>query len=270
MLKPEQIKDLESLLKITGLAEAIASPDPVEITIPAGILYSEEEVSTLKNNEYKAGKEKGVEMAVKDTKEKMGLDFQGKTIEGLLAAAKAKALEDAKIEPAEKVKELETKVQTLQATVVEQETKLAAKATEVETVLTNTELFKHIPAPGENGPALSQEDILQLMRAKGYEFKRENNAVVAYKDGKQQQDKVANPLPVGDVITGFLKETKLVQEQHQPGGRGGDDNKPPMVFTKMSEVKDQFKAQGKSLLGQEFAQAVAQAKTQNQEFDMNA
>ena len=268
MLKAETIKQLESLLNISNLSDAISSTEEVEITVPTGILYTEEEISTLKNNEYKSGKEKGVEMAVKEVKEKQGLDFQGKTVDGLLDAFKKKVLDDAKIEPAEKVKELEGKLTTLQKTVGEYEQQLSAKDSEVASVKINTELYKYIPQFGENAPALDQDDIIEMMRRKGLEFKLEGGKVVAYKDGQKQTEKLSNDLPVKDVVTGFLKERKLIVEEQTPGGRGGSDKKPATMPGSISELKESFQKQGKSLLGNEFAQAVEQAKKADPEFRM--
>lgn len=273
-LKKEDITKLATLAKIpvADLEKAIAEKEEVALTIQDKLnVFTEEEVTTLKANEYKSGKTAGVEIAVKEAKEKLALNFTGKTIDGLVEAATKKALEDAKVEPNAKVTELEGKITTLQGTVKEYETKMAEKDTEVSGIKLNYELSKHIPTIGENGPALGNDGILMLMKADGYEFKQENGNVSAYKGGKQLQDKLSNALPVKDVITGFMKEKKLISEDEGvPGGRGGGDKKPGAKATKMSELKQQFLSQGKNLQGEEFNKAVQQAVADNKEFDMNS
>lgn len=269
MLKQETITKIESLLKIKGLSDAIKAEAETDIEIPELSVYDAAELETLKNNEYKNGKEKGVEMAVKDAKEKLSLDFQGKSIDGLLSSYQKKVLEDARIEPAEKVKELNEKVTTLQNTVKEYETKLAEKDNEVVSTKVNSELYKHIPQLGENGPALGQDDVIQLMKLKGYEFKFEEGKIVPYKDGRQMQDKMSNPLQAKDVVDTFMKETKLVTSQPAPSGRGGTSNAPSNKPGSLKELKDQFAAQNKSTLGVEFKQAVDQAVKDNPEFKMS-
>lgn len=268
-LKPEAIEKIAKLTKIKteDLKAAIENKDKVDLEVDEKLTtFTEDEVTTLKNNEYKNGKEKGVEMAVKATKEKLNLDFQGKTVDGLVEAAQKKAVEEAKIPETEKVKELQTKVTTLQKTIEEQDKKIAEKEKEVGTVKLNSELFKNIPA----GAALENDEIIELMKLKGYGFETKDGKLVAIKDGQPLNDKVANPLPVKDVISGFLKEKKLItDEPEEPGGRGGNP-KPPVKFTKLSEVKAKFKAEGKSELGAEFSEAVQKAVAENKDFDMNA
>jgi ribosomal protein S13 len=271
MLKQETIQKIENLLKIKGLSEAIKAEAETDIEIPELSIYDATELETLKNNEYKNGKEKGVEMAVKDAKEKLGLDFQGKSIDGLLNSYQKKVLEDAKIEPAQKVQELNEKLTTLQNTVKEYETKLAEKDSEVEKTIVNTELYKHIPAPKEDGPAIDQEDIIYKMKREGYEFKREGEKVVAYKNGNKVTNKMSEDLPVKDVVESFLKEKKLfATPQPTPTGRGGQDTKATLKATKLSELKAQYQAEGKSLIGQEFMQAAQQHAKEVEGFDMNA
>jgi ABC-type Na+ efflux pump permease subunit len=122
--------------KVEDLESAEKAETEVEITIDEKLnVFSEDEVTVLKNNEYKNGKDKGVEMAVKDAKERMGLDFTGKTIDGLLSAAQKKALEDAKIEPAKQVQELQEKLKTVQVTASELQAKLTEKETEIPTLI---------------------------------------------------------------------------------------------------------------------------------------
>lgn len=269
MLKQETIQKIESLLKIKGLAEAITSTEEVDLSIDDKLTaFTEEEVQTLKSNSYKDGKKAGVEMEVDDLKKEMGLEFQGKTVKGLAEALKKKTLEDAKIEPNEKVKELEGKLTTAQKAVQELEGRIVEKENEVASTKVNTELYKYIPAPKEDGPAIDQDDIIFKMKREGYEFKLEDGKVVPYKAGVKITDKVGNDLAPKDVVEGFLKEKKLISaEPTVPGGRGGGDKKPSGKAGSVSELKKDFEAQGKNVQGQEFAQAVQEA-AKDPEFKM--
>jgi hypothetical protein len=134
MLKKETILRIAALLKIKAedIEAAIKDEKEVDLAIDEKLsAFSEEEVTTLKENEYKRGSVSAVEIAVKDIKQKKGLDFTGKTIDGLLDAAEKKALSDAKIEPAKQVTELQEKLKTVQATATELQTKLTEKETEI-------------------------------------------------------------------------------------------------------------------------------------------
>jgi hypothetical protein len=272
MLKKETIQKIAGLLKIkeADLETALKDEKEVDVTIEATLqTFTETEVATLKTNEYNSGKVKGVEMAVKETKEKLGLEFQGKTIEGLLTAAQKKAIDDAKIEPNKKVEELNEKLTNAQNSYKELETKLKAKETEVQNTKIKTDVFKYIPAFGDEGPAFDQEDVYHKMLREGYEFKEENGKTVAYLNGKQVIDKVSNPVEMKDVVTGFLKEKKLISETDAPKGRGGGNGAATSKFASLSEVKAHFQSQGKSLNGQEFSEAVNKAAADNKEFAMD-
>lgn len=266
MLKQDTIQKIESLLKIKGLADAIKSDAEVDLTIDDLHVFTEDEIKIVKGNSYKDGKKAGVEMDVDDVKKELGLEFQGKTVKGLVNAIKEKTLADANIQPNEKVKELNEKVTNLQATIKDFETKIAEKDAEVVGVKINGELYKYIPEFGENAPALAKDEILQLMKANGYEPKLENNKTVFYKNGQLVKDKLENPVEAKDVVTTFLTEKKLVVNDPTPGGRGGSDKKPSTVVTNVKELKEQFQSQGKSVNGEEFAKAAEAYAKDNPEF----
>lgn len=270
MLSPSLIQKIESLLKIKGLEAAIKDEKEVDIAIDEKLsTFTEEEIQTLKSNSYKDGKKAGVEMEVDELKKEMGLEFQGKTVKGLSDAIKKKTLEEAKIEPAEKVKELEQKLSTAQNTVKELEGKIAEKDNEVASTKVNTELYKYIPPPKEDGPAIDQDDIIYKMKREGLEFKFENGKIIPYKNGQKLTDKVGNDLAPKEVVEGFLKEKKLIAEPAPtPGGRGAGDQKPTGKPGSVSELKKQFEAQGKNVQGQEFMVAVEAAAKDNPEFKM--
>lgn len=272
MLKKEDIKAVATLLKIkeADLEAAIADEKEVDLKIDAKLqTFDETELQTVKSNSYKEGKKAGVEMEVDELKKELGYDFQGKTIKGLIDFNKKKVLEDAKIEPEKKVTELQEKLTTVQNSYKQLETKLAEKDNEVATTKTKSEVFKHIPSFGDEGPAFDQEDVYNMMRTKGFEFKIEEGKVVAYKDGKQVQDKLSNPTDVKEVVNGFLMEKKLITEEKVIAGRGDKTHKQTSKFATLSELKKHYQEQGKNLLGSEFSEAVQKAAKENPEFAMD-
>lgn len=265
MLSKETIEKIALFLKIkaTDLSAAIADSAEVAVTLNETLsLFTEDEITQVKNNEYKKGKAAGVEMDIKDAKEKLGLDFTGKTLDGLIEAVSKKTLADAKIAPDTKYAELNDKFTALQKTASEYEGKLTEKDNEVTGIKIHSEIVKHIPA----NATLSPDEIIGLMRMKGHEFKMVDGKIVTFKDGKELQDKLSNAMNASDVIGGFVKERKFVPEAVQ-GGRGGQDSKHSTTFTTLSQIKESFKANGKSTLGAEFSQAVTEA-AKVPEFDM--
>jgi len=269
MLNKEQKVLIAKLLKIPE-AEFIAAIDATEevaVTIDDKLtVLTETEVTTLKANSYKDGKNAGPEMEVDKLKKELGLEFTGKTVKALVEAAQAKTLEEAKVEPDQKVKELEGKLKTAQTTAEEFKTKLAEKENEINTTKTESLVLKDLPA----NTTLPSNKVLALMKLDGYEYKNEEGKIVWYKDGKVLADKIGNNLETAAVATEYVTTNKLLGEEDVQGGRGGGDKtKKVGVFTKLSEVKAKFEAEGKNVLGDEFRQAVEEA-SKVEGFDMNA
>lgn len=264
-IKKESLQKIAAIAKVKfeDLETAIKDEKEVDLTIPDLSTFTDDELKTLNANKYNEGKKAGVEMGVDEVKKELSLDFQGKTIKGLIEAANKKAIADAKIEP-DKLNETITK---LQNTVKEYETKLAEKDVEVEQIRTTHEVYTDIPDFGENAPALTKKEVVDLMKVNGYEFKKDG----AYKDGKRINDKLENAVARKDVIGAFLKDKKLLTEEPTvPGGRGGGNAKPPAVYGKLSEIKAKFTAENKSLNGEEFMAAVEKAQAENKEFDIKS
>jgi len=282
MLSATQIKEIAALLHLdeTKFSAAVTVAEEQAVEIPKGILsFLPDELQTLKTNEYNTGKKAGVEMDVKSIKEELGLEFQGKTIKGLLEAANAKAVKDAGIDPGQKVTELTQKITTLTKTVQDQELALREKDKTVAAVKTRGELYKHIPAPGENGPALANDDVINLMEANGYSFAyNDAGALVASKAGQALNDKLGDPTPIADVVKGFMTEKKLISAEGggaagaagAGAGRGGVGSGKAPVYGKLSEIIAAWKGEGKSTNGSDFQDAVMEHKKQNPELDLNA
>lgn len=272
MIKKEVIAKLSALakVKVEDLTAALEGTEEKDIEISDKVIsFTDDEVTTLKNNEYKKGKSDGIEIEVKKFKEEKGLDFQGKTLEGLAEALTKKTLADAKIEPNKQIEELNTKLTNLQKTVQEKERLLEQKEGEVTRVKTNNELYKVVPQV----EGLDPDDVVGLMERKGYEFKMDNGKVVVHKDGNLLIDKLSNAIAPKDAISEFVKEKGFgikAGDGKTPGGRGGGDGISGGKPTKVSELKKKFESEGKSLIGEEFQAAVKAAIADNADFDLNS
>jgi hypothetical protein len=276
MLTAEQKKMIAKAMRIKeeDFDKALTDTAEVKLEIPASLtVLDETELKRVKDDEYNNGKTKGVEIAVKDAKEKLGLEFSGKTVDGLIEAANKKALEDAKVSPDKKVLELQRDIDTLKATNTDLTTKLSTQEKAASSAATEKEIYKNVPSLGENAPEV--DIVVTLMRAKGYDFEIKDGKLTALKDGQPVKDNVANVLPVKDVITSFAKEAKLISDQSGAagGGRGGGDKGGggAKVYKKMSEmVADAEKEHGKSYTqGAEFNDKVQAYAKANTDFDMN-
>lgn len=275
MKQKELIEKVASLLKLKtdDLSAAFKAEPDADVTVVIDeklSVFTEDEVTIMKGNSYKEGKKAGVEMEVDEIKKEQGLEFTGKSLKSLTEAIAKKTLADAKIEPEKKVVELEAKLKTAQTTAQELQQKLQEKEGEVTTIKTQSIIAKDLP---EN-LALPAHKVLLLMKEDGYSYVNENGKIIWSKDGTPMTDKLGNNLSTKDVAFQYATENKLITEEGSGGaggGRGGKD-KPAGgngVFTKLSELKEKFTAEGKSLLGTEFSQAVQEA-AKVEGFDMNA
>lgn len=276
MLSKETLKTIASKLKlkVEDLESAIASTDEVKVDIPELTVLTAEELTARDENigktKYNEGKTAGVEMGVKELKNELGLEFDGKDIKSLVKAVETKTLNDAKIEPNKKVEELNTVVANLQKTIAEKETEKTQLINQLQTTSLNTELLTMMPSNRLN--TLSDNEYLTLIKA-NYEIVEEDGKKVIKKDGNIIRNATTqSPLDPKEVITNFFTEKKLITTtQGSQGGQGGGNSGGNAgVFTKLSELSEKFQKEGKNVQGSEFATAVAEARKANPEFDLNS
>lgn len=275
MLKKEQLSKIASLLKIKEdeLESAIKADTETDITIPELNVFTTEELTKRDENKtresYKQGKEAGVEMIIKDQREKLGLDFEGKDIEKLLEAYEKKIKEDSKIEPNKKVEELSKIVENLKsnlATAENEKKELASKISEVS--LTST-LKGYLPQ--NRLDVLSDDEFISAVRRE-YSFVEEDGKLVVKKGNDIVRDaKTQDPLEPKDVISGYFSQRKWVKEE-EPGkqGRGAGNKGPQGGYLKLSDLKAQFEKEGKSLNGSEFQTAMQEALKANPNLDLDS
>jgi len=117
----------ETEAEIAGL---IPSDDgEVNFTLPEGSFFTPEDLETRDNSirnraKSEAGKA-ALEIAVKNAKREMGLDFEGKDFNVFVQEVQKKAEADAKVEPSQKVKELTASNEALRAQIQGFETEKA-------------------------------------------------------------------------------------------------------------------------------------------------
>lgn len=264
-LKKETAAKIAALLKIKpeDFQAALEATEEKDITVPDINAFTPDELKTLKDNEYKRGKEVGVEMSVKDAREKHGLE--GKTIEELLTAHGTKVLEQAKIEPDKKVQELQQKLDVAQNTVTQLQTDLQNSKSALVQRDVDTQISKVLP---EN-TIISGEKLVALAKADGFAFELKDGKLVAKKGDALELDHLGNTKDVKTVLSEYATANKLIKEaKGAGGGRGGSGSGKSTVFASLSELKKSFVEQGKSLMGEEFNAAFEKARTDNPDFVM--
>lgn len=269
MLDKEVIEKISGLLKIDGktLAEAIANTAEVAIEIPDLTVFTAAEIATRDKHKYEEGKTAGVDILIKDWKEKNGIEIDGKDPVKFLDAYKAKALKDANVEPDKKLAEAEKVAETLRANLAKAESERDA----LNGSMRSMQLQSRALAGVEADYLLSKEKVLHLMTAEGYSLDEENGAVIFKQNGAPVRDhKTQDVLPASKVFEAFAVASNLAKtEPTPPRGRGAGSSKTPQSDpTSFSQLKEQWEAEGKSINSAEFsARAQELAKTNTDFFN---
>jgi len=221
----ENLTDLEKSLKLDEgtLSKALQSETPVKIELPQLVVRTKEEEDTfienLKTNHFTAAQE----ILIKNTKRDLGLDFEGKNINKLIEVVKAKALEEAKIEPDKKVQELAADKAKLQSNLQDLERKLVAKeqeykVKEIERTVNDT-LLNSINFE----TSIPKNDVLTLFKS-NYQTDMEDGKVLIKKNGEVLKNPTTlSPLTPGEVLAEF---SKPYLKNLTPGGGAGKKDEP--------------------------------------------
>lgn len=279
MLKKEDISKIAKLLKLdeATLNTALTATEETVLTIPELSVFTTDELTALTTNTKKIGYEEGRvihnEMTAKTLKKEFGIDpdFSKDPIE-VVRAIQEKVLKDAKVEPNQKITELNGVIETLKGNIA----KFDTEKSEYEKKLSQVYLEKDLTAklPKNLAEIIDHSTALNELKA-NYEFAVEDGKPVVKKGGQIVRDtKTQDPLPWETVITNHLKEKKWLSEEGGTQGRqgraGGNDSGSGGVPLKLSELSESWTAEGKSIQSAEFTQAVLKAREANPSFDMTA
>lgn len=208
--------------KIFDITEDDLKKDVIEVGTDVVVRTTEEDTA-FQNNLKSTERVAAVEIAIKETRKKLGLNFEGKTIDNLIEAVKTKAIEDAKIEPNEQLKakdkDIETLKSTIQSLTLEKDNAFnQLKSFKNETVVNNT-LLSVIP---EN-VILPKNDILLIVKNKFTFEPDETGRVIVKKDGEVIKNPTTlDPLQPKDVVGKFFEENPTYLKAGDGGSGAGD------------------------------------------------
>ena len=119
-------------------------------------------------------------------------------------------LEDAKVTPNAAISEKDSIINQLRQNLSAIEAEKQKIVSEKESVLLNVAVLQHVPS---NLKGLKPDEAISLMRADGYDFKREGDTVVATKNGEVVKTSTdLKPIPIGDVVSSYAKERGWIDE----------------------------------------------------------
>lgn len=259
----EQIKDL------------VDTDDEKSVDVPETLkIYTEDEFTVISNNLKEQNKSNhikaGKEIAIKELKEKSGVEFDGKDPETFISKIKEKAVEEAKIPANDQKLQWETEKKALQGKITDAEGKVTALENEKKSLTFDSTLRGKLPA--DRKKAFSDDDHLMLTKSR-LGIKQENGKTFYEYKGKRLQDDKMNDLDLDAAIGHIYTEEKWREDGE--GGAGGGASRPagggggskPTVFKNMTELKAHLKSQGIDEASAEATQAARAAKQANPAFD---
>lgn len=272
---------IEALAKITSvsvsdLTSAIES-ESSDLTFDVSKTFSDKEWDTFeanrqkeKDDEYHKGKDVGVRQFVKDSKESIGLDYEGKDSKMFLEKFKEKVIGDIGDNPDERVTTLTKDLSILRETSLKE---LEAKTKEYNTVNDRYNSLKNgneISGYAPNKPkGMDLSDAVFIMENVLSFQKDDEGQRVVMRDGQILKDKTRNPVNWETAVKDYWIEKEWTASTS--GGGRGDGHKPtnsdPTKFSKQSELTAHFEAAGINPLSLEARAMTNEAGKANEDFD---
>lgn len=243
------IEYLATVLKldVKVLTKAIETEGEV-IELPEGSRFlTKDEVETIKDNHgktrYDAGKTAGSEMLLKDLSEEVGFEDAVKDGKTFIKNYKTAILEEAKVEPNNKIAQLETSIDNLRNQITEKDTAYQTLQSSVDGERRVLKAQSFVPELPET-LGLNKEEAVNLILA-GIEIKEDG----IYKDGNILKDSMEKPV----TLENFVKESVTQRGWDTvPTGRGGGSGGAGgaggsgggALPTTMQEFEDHIKEKG--------------------------
>lgn len=148
----ENIAEIESSLGIEAgkLKEMIASEESHTIDLSTKIILDKQTYDERIENIRKEAGKQTLEVAIKEQRNALGLEFTGKTMENLVTAIKSKVEFDSAKEPEQKLKEAREDIEKIRHNLVETQSEFSNFKTNIEKQNQLSEIkndfTKHIPA----------------------------------------------------------------------------------------------------------------------------
>jgi hypothetical protein len=207
------------------LTQAITDKTGVLDLAVDDIARTKDEDNRFVENMKKEARKEGVEIAIKKTRDTMGLTFEGKTIDNLVTAVTEKVKAESGEGETEKVTKLESRVREKDVAL---QTALS-RATEAENKAKNLQSSYKIDRALDSfipkNTVLPAEDVKTILRAK-LKFVENEAGTIEVSDANGvviKNTATSDALPVKDVIENFFRDNTHYIKEVQGGG-GGDDS----------------------------------------------
>lgn len=189
-----------------------------------GVLRTQEEESTFIENHKKDARKEGLEIAVKQHREKYG--FTGRSLDKLIEAVEKKTLEDAEIEPAEQAKKLQGLLDEKEIALNNALANVSDKENEFNSYKNQAKIDRTLESLIPEKTILPREDMKLILKTKlNFDTDEDGNIVVLDNLGNILKDTTtANPITANDVVENFFKDNQNYLKPIEGGAGGGDSS----------------------------------------------
>jgi len=201
--------------------ELESNPEEITLEFEGTIRTQDEETSFIENHKKDARKE-GLEIAVKQHREKYG--FTGRTIEKLIEAVEKKAVEDAQIEPNEQLDKMKLTLQEKEDALQKALDKVGEKENEFKSFKNQSKIDRTIESLIPEKTILPREDMKLILKTK-LDFDINEDGLIVVKDDQGNIIKdatTANAKTAKDVVENFFKDNQNYLEPIKGGSGAGD------------------------------------------------
>lgn len=240
------------------LKEALES-DAKDLTIESDLIVrTKEQENEWFNNAKKGTIDTAFEMKIKELKNSLGLDFEGKTFDNLINSLTEKNKAEFTKEPSKQLEDKDKDIKLLQSNIQaltqEKESIFNEYTTYKNTSYLDNTLGKYMPKNIKNTP----EDMAIIIKNR-LGFDVNDNQIITKKNGEVLKDDLTlTPLPMDKVMEKFFSENPHYLNGAE-GGQGGKDSTQEKAKGSLDAFNDSFVKSGGNIGGSDYNRALNQA-----------
>lgn len=263
-MNTELIQSLAKLAKVSDVEAFTAalqseSDTGFKLDTENLIVNTATELQTIKDNVYENAKKDtfkaAAEITIKNMKKETGLDFEGKDPKEFISKFKENILNEANIEPNNKIQELETSNSNLRNLLTEKESEISNIQESYKSESRMNTIKGLIPELPQ-GLGLTKDEAVSLVTL-NLEFKEEG----IYKNGELLKDKMESPLALDKYVENYVADKGWnKQPSGRGGGSGGQGSSAP---TSLEEFNSSATEKGLRVGSQEYNALLNQAVKDN-------
>lgn len=248
------ITNLETILGAVGLnkesfIEAMQSESEVELEFSKPTLEAfspdafadDEKFQTFKRNFSEEQKTAGREMAIKDARNKYGLEFEGKTIDNLVNAVTAKVESEATAEPDKKLQQYKGDIDSLKGQIESIQLERDQFKGQISEIQSNHKLERTLygKVKDESNYSIPADDLVALYKMKTNIGIEEGSHVLYEPNGDILKNDLREPISIEAHFSEFTKSYL----KNPTGGTGGADETPTGKRS-LNEFANELTAEG--------------------------